>query len=117
MCRRGWGIDVVPKVQMCGGYQGGGAGVGVALAPTHTCRRLLGKVELEPLHLGDEVAAAPGGRGISVDRPTQGVGREARGQGHHAMRGGRRGAASPLGVIRRGRTGRGHGTAQAQAGL
>ena len=65
---RGWRVDVVPKVQMCGGYQGGGAGVGVALAPTHTCRRLLGKVELEPLHLGDEVAAAPGGRGISVDR-------------------------------------------------
>jgi hypothetical protein len=45
--------------------------VGVALASTHTCRRVLGEVELEPLHLGDEVAAAPGGRGISVDRPKQ----------------------------------------------
>ena len=115
MCRRGWGIDVVPKVQMCGGYQGGGAGV--ALAPTHTCRRLLGEVELEPLHLGDEVATAPDGRGTSVDRPTQGVGREARSQGHHAMRGGQRGAASPLCANGRGHTGRGHGTAQAQAGL
>ena len=58
---RWWETDLVPKVQMC--QDGGGS-----RAHTHTCRRVLRQVELEPLHLGDEVAAAPGGRGISVDR-------------------------------------------------
>ena len=61
------------------------------------------------------------------------MGREARSQGRHVTRGGQRwarvasglrspplactGAASPLGAIRRGHMGRGHGTAQTQAGL
>ena len=36
------------------------AGLGVALEPPHTCRRLLGEVELHAVHLGDQAAGAPG---------------------------------------------------------
>ena len=36
------------------------AGLGVALEPPHTCRRLLGEVELHAIHLGDQAAGAPG---------------------------------------------------------
>ena len=83
------------------------AGVGVALEPPHTCRRLLGEVELHAVHLGDQLAAAPG----MVEACTYGM-RSAEAREWVRCTQERLGVGSVC-LAARPRTGPGHGTAQA----